>query len=178
MLFPELRFLGSALKARRLQAPFKRDASHCWLAHVPHLACLANEDGNFARSPLVLYENRRILGPAHAEHVDIRTSGQGAYCHWQDWLYFSTPDNSDPNTNGRTYTYSIVPRSLRSLCKTPATATLSDNQSKRDDRQERINADVAYAMASSHGTFFKMRQVLPSLAGKKVLEIGPGINFG
>src|SRR5262245_4831710 len=50
-----------------------------------------------------LTENGRPLGPGGAQHEDIRQMGQGRYSHWGGELYFSTSDNSDPNTNGRKY---------------------------------------------------------------------------
>jgi hypothetical protein len=57
------------------------------------------------RSPLRLFEDGIELGPAHAPHDDIRTTGGGAFSHWGNTLYFSASDNSDPATNGRTYTF-------------------------------------------------------------------------
>lgn len=56
------------------------------------------------RSMLVLLEDGKPLGPARSAHADIRTQGGGRYSHWtRASLYFSTSDNSDPRTNGRTY---------------------------------------------------------------------------
>jgi len=56
------------------------------------------------RSGLMLFEDGRPLGPAHAVHDDIRKKGRGRYSHWtRGTLYFSTSDHSDPRTNGRTY---------------------------------------------------------------------------
>lgn len=54
-------------------------------------------------SPYVLYENDYRLPMGHAAHLEIINYGNGRYSHWGDKLYFSTSDNSDPNTNGRTY---------------------------------------------------------------------------
>src|SRR6266542_2723466 len=51
-----------------------------------------------------LYENRRRLGPPHRPHFYIRDDGFGQFSHWGRTLYFSSSDNSDPRTNGRTYT--------------------------------------------------------------------------
>lgn len=70
-----------------------------------------------ARSSLSLYENGRPLGPAHTEHAAIVKDGGGAFSHWgrkaaTQALIFSSSDNSDPRTNGRTYTfeYPLQPR--------------------------------------------------------------------
>jgi len=49
-------------------------------------------------------ENGRPLGPANAQHVDIRELGQGRYSFWHDYVIFAASDSSDPRTNGRTYT--------------------------------------------------------------------------
>lgn len=58
-------------------------------------------------SVLKVYENGVELGPAHAQHVDIRQEGQGQFSHWGNGLWFSASDNSNPLTNGRTYTYGL-----------------------------------------------------------------------
>jgi hypothetical protein len=63
-------------------------------------------------STLRLFENNLELGPAHSAHVDIRNLGQGRFSHWssgtgEESLYFSASDNTDPRTNGKTYTYCI-----------------------------------------------------------------------
>lgn len=61
-----------------------------------------------AISRLVILENGKPLGPAHSPVKEVLDIGQGRYSHWHDgsaqWLFFSTSDNSDPRTNGRTYT--------------------------------------------------------------------------
>ena len=58
-------------------------------------------------SQLELFEDDRSLGPSHAQHIDIVESGAGAYSHWMRYLLFSTSDGSDPNTNGRLYSYQL-----------------------------------------------------------------------
>ena len=71
----------------------------CFKAPVPsHL--ISDKEG---WSRIILYENGNVLPRAHSSHIDIRTSGNGSYSHWGDTLYFSTSDNSDPQTNGRIY---------------------------------------------------------------------------
>lgn len=56
-------------------------------------------------SPCVLRENGQVLGPAHATTDRIQSIGLGAYRLQQPaFLVFSSSDNSDPATNGRTYT--------------------------------------------------------------------------
>lgn len=77
------------------------ESGHCYTCRVPK-GLLSDAE---ARSRLVVCEDGRPLGPAHSSHNDIRTLGGGRYSHWSGWLYFSTPDNSDPRSNGRAYTY-------------------------------------------------------------------------
>ncbi len=74
-------------------------------------------DGNFGitgdsqssptSSTLKIYENGKELGPAHSSHKEIRSIGNGRFSHWENELYFSSSDNSDPRTNGRRYTYTV-----------------------------------------------------------------------
>jgi catechol 2,3-dioxygenase-like lactoylglutathione lyase family enzyme len=58
-------------------------------------------------SQLRLYEDGVLLGSPHTAHATIRSVGQGAYSHWGDSIYFSSSDNTDPRTNGRSYTWAI-----------------------------------------------------------------------
>lgn len=54
-------------------------------------------------SRLSLYEDGKLLGPAHAQHASIRTSAAGAYSHWGGHVLFSASDGSDPRRSGRSY---------------------------------------------------------------------------
>ncbi len=61
------------------------------------------------RSPVILYEDDKPLGPAHSNHSDISRLGLGRFSHWGTLGFFvSTSDNSDPRTNGRKY-WAVVP---------------------------------------------------------------------
>lgn len=57
------------------------------------------------QSVLRLFENGVELGPAHSVHDDIRNLGKGRFSHWGTTVIFSASDNTDPRTNGRSYTY-------------------------------------------------------------------------
>jgi hypothetical protein len=67
------------------------------------------------RSTLRIFENGIELGPAHSSHANIRNLGAGRFSHWDDGsgtsgavdLLFSASDNTNPKTNGRTYTYQV-----------------------------------------------------------------------
>jgi hypothetical protein len=66
----------------------------------------ADSVDNNERSTLLLYEDDRLLGPAHSTHADIAKLGMGRFSHWRNngsVIIFSSSDNSDPNTNGRIY---------------------------------------------------------------------------
>ncbi len=91
------------VEQRTLEPPFSCDQGRCWIAAIPDLEPGADNQQDPVRSTLLLLENERLLGPAHALHDDIRTDGGGRYSHWRSDLYFSTPDNTDPNTNRRIY---------------------------------------------------------------------------
>jgi hypothetical protein len=70
---------------------------------------LADTAADNRRSPVLIYENDRLLGPAHSGHRDIAKLGEGRYSHWHGQGYvFSASDNSDPNTNGRFY-WAVLP---------------------------------------------------------------------
>lgn len=87
-----------------LHSPFHRHNGLCWGAAVSEL-------GDHVSAPnisqLRLLEDGRPIGPPHTNHDTIAETGSGAYSHWDNYLYFSTSDNSDPNTNGRLYSYEI-----------------------------------------------------------------------
>jgi hypothetical protein len=46
-----------------------------------------------------------MLGLAHCIHEHIVRYGKERFCHRGSNLYFSSSDGSDPNTNGRAYSY-------------------------------------------------------------------------
>ena len=77
---------------------------NAYLAWLPKFEELADTPDTAERSPIVLYENDRILGPAHSRHQEIADLGGGRYSHWTGMgIVFSTTDNSDPNKNWKLY---------------------------------------------------------------------------
>jgi glycosyltransferase involved in cell wall biosynthesis/2-polyprenyl-3-methyl-5-hydroxy-6-metoxy-1,4-benzoquinol methylase len=79
------------------------DSGKGWVASLPSHRAFADSLTHPDRSKLVLIEDERVLGPAHAMHEVVRSVGKGTYSHWGDVLYFSSSDNSDPTRNGRRY---------------------------------------------------------------------------
>jgi 2-polyprenyl-3-methyl-5-hydroxy-6-metoxy-1,4-benzoquinol methylase len=97
---------GSTL--RPLSPPFRRDSGFAWQVALPDLAPVADDLDAPNRSRLVLLENGTPLWLRHTQHDEIRTRGLGTYSHWRGALILSTPDNTDPNTNGRTYQVALA----------------------------------------------------------------------
>jgi hypothetical protein len=90
---------GMAWQADQMR-PFDRKAL------LPYSDDPAAERG---RSPVIIYEEGKPLGPAHSNFADISKLGRGRFTFWTgQGLIFSTSDGSDPNSNGRRY-WAVVP---------------------------------------------------------------------
>jgi len=88
----------------KLSPAFEREGRLGWLSHLPAgFGALCDDDAGPERSPLLLIEDGRELGPGHEAHETIRNLGRGCYSFWKGELYFSSSDGSDPNRNGRVY---------------------------------------------------------------------------
>lgn len=88
-----------------LTGPFARHSGACYSAPLASLESEADGPAAPQRSLLMVYEDGKMLGLRHAIHRQIAEHGGGRFSHWGDSLFFSATDNSDPNTNGRRYTY-------------------------------------------------------------------------
>jgi hypothetical protein len=86
-----------------LSGPFLRQGSLWFLASAPQLSGLSDTADAPRRSPYLLCEDNRLLGPAHSAHGDIAAKGSGRFSHAGTGFYFSSSDSSDPNSNGRKY---------------------------------------------------------------------------
>jgi hypothetical protein len=89
-----------------LKAPFRKfDAGGmAYVAEAPSLESDGDTGAMPNQSPYLVCENRHPLGPAHTIHAEIDSKGKGRFSHWATiGFIFSTSDNSDPNTNGRSY---------------------------------------------------------------------------
>jgi lysophospholipase L1-like esterase len=84
-----------------LVPPFVHQHGAAYIAKAPGRWASDAESPN--ASLLAVRESGHDLGPAHAPPDKIATVGIGSFIHWHNIIYFSTSDNSDPNTNGRTY---------------------------------------------------------------------------
>ncbi len=88
-----------------LRGPFRPRSGFCYTVDLPALEASADSTAEPRRSQLMLYEDGAILGLAHSLHEHIARYGKGRHSHWGSALYFSSSDNSDPNTNGHTFAY-------------------------------------------------------------------------
>jgi len=88
--------------------PFNPDSGLAWYAVLPADVVEGDTMDAPVRSPLALFENDTLIGPAHTDHETIRRRGGGAYSHWNKSLLLSTTDGTDPNTNGRSYVAAVA----------------------------------------------------------------------
>lgn len=87
----------------RLEPPFNHQRGKMWAAAAPPSTALSDTSEAPRQSTVFLFEDGRQLPRPHALHDDIDREGAGRFSHWGTAIYFSTFDNSDPNSNGRTY---------------------------------------------------------------------------
>lgn len=92
-------------EAVALKAPFhKFGTGVAYTAEAAALDSVADTNTAPTRSTYLLCENGNTLGPAHSLHAEIAAKGKGRFSHWSAiGFIFSASDNSDPNTNGRSY---------------------------------------------------------------------------
>jgi len=90
-----------SLQSLRLQiTAIGPETGHAYSADISSLQIVPGS-GRAARAEL-LEDGRPLLRPNQL-HADIREQGLGRFSVWGATLYFSTSDNSDPRTNGRSY---------------------------------------------------------------------------
>lgn len=88
-----------------LDGPYRHHGGHCYTVHLPDEAHQADSNAAPRRSRIMVYEDGVMLGLPHSIQTHIADYGGGRFSHWGDYMYFSASDGSDPNTNGRTYTF-------------------------------------------------------------------------
>src|SRR5260370_38986527 len=97
----------------RLNRPFfaSQNSDIAFAVNVPSLEHLSDTPEFQTRSPFILYENTRPLGPAHSAHAEIAKYGRGRFSHWNGaGFIFSSSDGTNPKSNGRTY-WAVIPPS-------------------------------------------------------------------
>jgi SAM-dependent methyltransferase len=88
-----------------LAGPYESMGRYIYVASLTDLKGLSDTEAYPRRSQLMLYEDEIPLGLAHSSHEVIRTFGLGRFSHWDERLYFSASDCTNPNFNGRRYSY-------------------------------------------------------------------------
>ena len=106
-LFAIISFFG-VFQRNEVISEFSQYMGYAYTYYVnksPFLNFLINSDGlkNNTKSKLILYEDKKHLGPPHSLHSDLREKGMGRYSHWDSNIFFTTSDNSNPNSNNRIY---------------------------------------------------------------------------
>lgn len=179
---------------------FEKEELNCWVAPLP-----AAWDSDTVDSPrqsiLEFFEDEKAIGPPHALHDEIRQLGGGRYSHWGGALFFSTSDNSDPNTNAKTFSVrhgDTVETLKRGECwpiMLPAPPRKIDSPLYQDylsvlqqgpaaqapvnlqqRSPEEIKAAAEYALQTA-AVASVLRGAGASLEGV-LLELGPGSEFG
>lgn len=92
-----------------LNRPFAKYSGSAFVKDVKGTDVPGDATGAATRSRLLLCEDGNLIGTPHSIHGDIAQKGGGRYSHWGTDLIFSTSDNSDPNSNGRSYV-AVEPR--------------------------------------------------------------------
>ena len=86
-----------------LSPPFIQNGTVGWNSFIPELVSQASNNNFPNRSKFTLCENGEELKNKNAPHATVTETGKGNYSHWNEYLYFSTSDNSDPNRNEKKY---------------------------------------------------------------------------
>jgi hypothetical protein len=96
----------------RLERPFYEllgSNNKVFSVKVPALESLSDSMEDPKRSPFLLYEDMRPLGPPHSDHTEILRYGHGRFSHWNyAGFIFSSSDGTNPRYNGRTY-WAVIP---------------------------------------------------------------------
>lgn len=79
----------------------RHEIGFAYIAFTNHPDLSSDQHPSAAR---IFEDGKPLPGPANSLHDDIRQIGRGRYSFWHDYVYFSASDNSDPLTNGRSYT--------------------------------------------------------------------------
>lgn len=127
-----------------------------------------------------LLEDGKVLGPAECPHDTIRKDGCGAFSVWGPQIYLSTSDNTDPNENGRQYLLIAAEPGrdgqMGLASRGYLEAETPENLKSRD--VSTVDAAADYAIACGQSYLRYAERLRFQLDGARVLEIGPGTDFG
>lgn len=94
-------------KRIELSCPFVANDPLVWRTDIPEFSALADTPAEPRRSTLLMWENDVPLAYPHCGYANIAQYGAGRYRHWQDSVYFTTSDNTNPNLNGKQYAFTV-----------------------------------------------------------------------
>ena len=86
-----------------LDKPFTLLDGFAYKVSLPSLANIGDTDTETSRSPAVVCENGKLMGPAHTPFAEVVKFGLGRFSNYRADIVFSSADNTDANTNGRQY---------------------------------------------------------------------------
>jgi hypothetical protein len=112
-----------------------------------------DREGDPRASCLILSEDGRDLGPGHSAIDMVAQKGLGLYSHWQNVLYLSASDNSDPTLNGRRYEI-------------------------RRDAATYFRQNAAYSFGTLEDWARNITGGIAGIRGRRILEVGPGRSMG
>lgn len=105
---PEVARAGGALRIE--PGAVELQSGHAYWVRLPDAWLpVASDMEHPQRSTVVVEEDGVALAPGNTPLETVQKVGRGSFLHWGVWLYFSTSDNTDPRTNGRTY-HVVLPR--------------------------------------------------------------------
>lgn len=160
----------------------RHERGFCWVTQLHTDIVPGDTEGVSSRSVLRLFEGEIELGSGHSLHESIRQTGNGLFSHWENHLFFSTSDNSNPCTNGRIYRVLTPlksdegkPETNHGPCDTAITQPI--NYQPPLQRLDRITDDAEYAVTCARSYVAGIPGGRNGLQGRTVLEIGPGPSF-
>lgn len=138
-----------------LEPPYRNDSGFAWSVRLPAALHDLTDTNSSRRSPFVLFEDAKELGPAHTLHKDIRESGAGRYSFKEKWIWFAASDNSDPNKNGRRYSVRKSGSQLAAAAPTlvPNLKSPISSQAGPADDLTRLAEWISSRIASYRNTF-------------------------
>ncbi|HEX6812021.1 MAG TPA: asparagine synthase (glutamine-hydrolyzing) [Planctomycetota bacterium] len=104
------RWLGTDARGQHVyqfRRPFRHDGGACWLASLRamRLPLPLLQQGWRA----VVHEDGRELPMPDSVHEEVRRLGGGRHSVWNDHVWFSASDGTNPNDNGHVYSIVMVP---------------------------------------------------------------------
>ncbi|HEX5053019.1 MAG TPA: asparagine synthase (glutamine-hydrolyzing) [Planctomycetota bacterium] len=149
---------GSTIRTFRFRRPFRHDGGSCWLASLKRMRLPRLEPGWRA----VVLEDGFEMPMADSIHEDVRRHGLGRHSVWNDQVWFSATDNTNPNRNGRTYSIALVPPGGEM-----PTEALGEALQPKIESQERFDRELAILAAEPAS-----RAPVIGPGGKVVMVIG------